>query len=175
MKPRIDPFRAILVLGFGFALTTVFVRCADAGEADLSWTAPTKRCDGTPLTDLAGYSLTYGQARTELPLTPLSFKVTGLAPGTWWFSLAAVDAKGERSEAITVSKTITPAEFVTIGGAAFTVVKRQDGFLLLPVGTVAAGVQCIAAHSVNGRYAIPRAAVTWSGSVRPDVVVAECR
>ena len=137
-------------------------------------TAPTQRCDGSPLTNLAGYSLTYGRQRVDLPLQ-LSYTVTGLAPGTWWFSLAAVDADGERSEFVTVTKTVAAAEFVTVGGPVYRIVNRVDRFLLVSVGTIPPGVQCIAAHSVNGNYAVPRASVTWGGTVRPDVVVAQCR
>lgn len=158
----------IVILFFSMA------SAARAGTADLTWTAPTTNCNGTPLTNLTGYSLLYGRASESLPLTPMSKTITGLTPGLWWFSLASVNSDGERSEFITVDKTVAPEEFVTVGTAVYTFVKNDDRIITLPVGTVALGVQCDAAQSVNGKYVIPRSVVSWSGSVRPVVVVADC-
>lgn len=168
-----NPLRYLFV---GLLLFWGMVTCSvvQAGEGALTWTAPTKRCDGTPLTNLTGYSLTYGQAQQDLPLTPTNFTVRGLSPGVWWFSLAAVDANNERSEFITVSKTVAPEDFKTIATDVFTIVKRTDRFVLLKVGTVPLGTVCIPDQTINGHYAVPRSAVTWSALVRPDVVVAQC-
>jgi hypothetical protein len=147
---------------------------ANSAETTITWTPPTQRCDGTALTNLAGYSLTYGQRRAELPLTPLSYNVTGLTPGDWWFSLAAVDAAGERSEFVTVNKTVQPAEFVTLATPAYSVAKSTNRLILIQVGTVPLGTLCDATQSVNGHYAVPYTAVTWSGSTRPKLVMAKC-
>lgn len=181
MKQKVDWFRVgVLVAASAAAIAAMIalgkspIGVAFGGEAELTWTAPTQRCDGSALTNLAGYSLTYGQARSELALTPLSVTVRGLAPGKWWFSLAAVDADGKRSEFVTVEKTITPEQFVTTGTDVYTFVKATDRVLLLKVGTVPLGVQCDATTSVNGKYAVPVARVTWSGSTRPVVVVGDC-
>jgi hypothetical protein len=54
------------------------------------------------------------------------------------------------------------------------VIKTKNRFVLLPVGTVPANTPCDTTQSVNGHYAVPRDAVTWSGTVEPDVVVAQC-
>jgi len=177
--------RALAILGAALTLLAVLIAygksplgwvipSASAGEAALTWTAPTKRCDGTALTNLAGYSLTYGQAQVPLPLAPLAYTVTGLAPGTWWFSLAALDDKGERSEFITITKTVLPVDFKTSATVAYTLVKGVDKFVLLPVGTVPLGTQCDATNKVNGMHVVPRASVVWSGTIKPDVVVAQC-
>lgn len=147
---------------------------AGAGEADLQWTAPTKNCDGTSLTNLTGYDLTYGQKRVALPLTPLTTKVTGLVPGVWWFSLAA-KTPTERSEFITVEKTVLPADFKVAAPDVYSLVKRVDRIVLTRVGTVPMTTVCNPAETVNGKYVVPRAAVTWSGTVKPDVVVATCQ
>jgi len=150
----------------------VFSANADIGE--LSWVAPTKNCDGSALTNLTGYSILYGQKRVELPTTALTHTVTGLSPGVWWFSVAALAAT-ERSEFITVEKTVLPEAFVINGTDVFTIVKRVDRFVLSKVGTAPVGTVCVAEQRVNDMYVIPRASVTWTGTVRPDVVVAPCQ
>lgn len=151
----------------------VFSLPAFAGESQITWVAPTKNCNGTDLTNLTGYSLTYGQKRIALPATPLTYTVSGLTPGTWWFSLAAVTPTG-RSEFVTVEKDVAPEEFVTTGTVVYTFAKRTDGILVLPVGTIPTGVVCDATQSVNGKYVVPRSEVTWSGLTRPVVVLGDC-
>ena len=150
-------------------------KCAKAGEAIITWTAPTQNCNGTPLTNLTGYDLTYGQGRVPLGLTPLTYTVTGLTPGTWWFSMAAKNSTGDRSEFVTVEKTILANEFVVAQSDAFALVKRIDRLVLAKVGTVPVGTPCLADQTVNGKYVVPRSLVTWSGTVKPDVVVATCQ
>jgi hypothetical protein len=146
-----------------------------AGDATLTWEVPTTYCDGSPMATPDSYTLTYGQKRsTIVPGTTVSHVVEGLSPGLWWFSLAA-NVGPDTSEFVTVEKDIPAAEFVTVGGPVFSVVARENRFLLVSVGSIAPGVQCIADHAVNSNYAVPRASVTWAGSVRPLVVVAQCR
>lgn len=182
MKGKVDWFRAAVILGAGAAAIWLMIvlgkspiGIALGGEADLTWVAPTQNCNGTPLTNLAKYDLTYGQKRQELPLTPLSKTVTGLTPGTWWFSLAAVNSTGDRSEFVTVEKVIPPEEFVTTTTTVYTFVKADGNIVVLPtLHTVPLGVQCDATQSVNGKYIIPRGAVTWSGTARPVAVVGDC-
>lgn len=176
MKRKPDWFRVIVIVAGGLGLAATMVKCGKAigAETEITWTAPTQRCDGTPLTNLAGYGLLYGTKRVDLPLTPLTFTVKGLEPGDWWFSLSAVDSDGDRSEFVTVTRTVTPEEFVTVGGPVYVVIRRPDAYVLLPAGTVPAGVQCLANQQVNGHYVVPRAAVTWTGTARPDAVVTKC-
>lgn len=165
-------FVYVLIL-LGRSPAAFFLPSAQAGESELTWTAPTKNCNGSDLTDLAGYSLIYSQTQQDLPKV-LTHRVTGLKPGVWWFSLAAVNAAGERSEFVTVSDTILPEEFVTTSTTAYTVIKRRDSLLMLPVGTVPLGTQCLAGQTVNGYYVVPRASVTFTGGARPEVVFASC-
>jgi hypothetical protein len=168
-------FNLITILSLGILLLVLFgvFRNVRAAETELTWTAPTQNCNGTSLTDLTGYVLTYGQAQVPLPPAPLSYTVKGLTPGVWWFSLAAVKG-ADSSEFVTVSATIGPEEFVTTDPTVYTVVKGVNRFLLLPVGTIPLGTVCYASNTVNGHYVVPRALVTWSGTVKPDVVVAKC-
>jgi hypothetical protein len=171
MRRKFDPVWTTLF--FLLMVAAVVAVRAHAGEATLTWTAPTKNCDGSALTSLTGYDLLYGQGHVALPLTPLSKTITGLTPGTWWFSLASV-TPAARSEFVTVTKVVAPAEFKTTSTTAYTIVKKPDGLVFLPMGTVPVGTLCNAALPIGPYFVIPRAAVTRSGTINPDVVVATC-
>ena len=93
---------------------TITVQQAANGSATLSWTAPTTRVDGSPLVNLAGYRLRYGNAAGSYPNTITianpgltTYQVENLASGTWFFVMAAYDATGsESANTNPVSKTI---------------------------------------------------------------------
>ena len=87
-------------------------------SAVLSWTIPTTRADGSPLpmSDLAGYEI-YVLAESTGQSSVITvggggtstYTVTGLAPDTYHFSMAAKDSAGNLSELSgVVSKTIAP-------------------------------------------------------------------
>jgi putative Ig domain-containing protein/fibronectin type III domain protein len=84
------------------------------GSAQLSWTPPTARSDGTSLGNLAGYYVRYGTAEgdyteTVQVTTPglTSYTVSDLAAGTYFFVVTAYDTNGvESSFSNAVSKTI---------------------------------------------------------------------
>ena len=70
----------------------------------LSWQAPTQNEDGTPLTDLSGFEVHYGQAPGQytqtLPLPSAamtSVTIEDLSPATWYFAVKAVNASGAHS------------------------------------------------------------------------------
>jgi hypothetical protein len=74
------------------------------GSADLTWTAPTMNEDGTPLTNLAGYKVRYGQSVGALTTTldvpnpsTTTARIDGLSAGTWYFSLASYTNTGVES------------------------------------------------------------------------------
>jgi putative Ig domain-containing protein len=74
------------------------------GSATVNWIAPTERIDNTPLTNLAAFRLSYGQAsRTYGNAIYLnnpglaSYVVENLSPGSWYFSITAIDANGSES------------------------------------------------------------------------------
>lgn len=85
-----------------------------SGSAILSWDAPTVNTDGTPLSDLTGYHIYYGDSPTTLTQSvavagaaTLSYEITGLTSGTWYFAVAADAADGTQSAPSDVaSKTI---------------------------------------------------------------------
>jgi hypothetical protein len=84
------------------------------GSATLSWTAPTENTDGTPATGLAGYHIYYGTSAgawtstiTVLEATETSYVVSGLAPGTYYFTVVAFNTAGDDSPQSNIaSKTI---------------------------------------------------------------------
>jgi len=85
------------------------------GSAALTWAAPTTNTDGSPLTDLAGFIISYGTSATNLNQTirvataaATSYTVTSLTAGTWYFSVSAYTTIGTQSAPSGVaSKTIS--------------------------------------------------------------------
>ncbi len=85
-----------------------------AGTATLSWAPPTTNTDGTPITDLAGYTIDFGASPSALNqsiniTTPSSttYTVQNLTAGTWYFAVAAYTSSGSQSALSNiVSKTI---------------------------------------------------------------------
>jgi len=90
------------------------VEQASLGSVTLTWTPPTSREDGTPLTDLAGYRVRYGTAPGNYPnqlqiANPgiTTCVIENLPGGTYYFVATAYDATGHESQFSTVvSKTI---------------------------------------------------------------------
>jgi hypothetical protein len=83
---------------------TVTVAAVVSGStATVSWEAPTTNTDGTPLTPLSGYTIYYGTSPSALShsipasATATSYEITGLAPGTWYFAVAANAKVGTKS------------------------------------------------------------------------------
>ncbi len=75
------------------------------GSAALSWTAPTARTDGSPLTNLAGYTVSYGRMSGiydyQIDINNpgiLTYVVENLVSGDWYFALAAYDSQGLKSD-----------------------------------------------------------------------------
>lgn len=167
-------YRLLITTAIVMATLALMSRCAEAGELATTWTAPTGNCNNTPLTDLAGYKVRWGQGSADLPATALAYTVTGVTPGTWWVNVAAFNSTGEESQYVAGWKTITPAEFVTKTNKVYTFV-RSNGNITLTVTrhTVPLGVVCDATQSVNGKYKVALEAVTWSGT-RLTAALADC-
>lgn len=85
------------------------------GSATLSWVPPTENVDGSPLTDLAGYEIRYGQDSSDLSEAVLLdnpslslYVIENLTSGTWYFAVAAVNSQGVPSPLSNLaSKTIS--------------------------------------------------------------------
>jgi Putative Ig domain len=88
---------------------------AATGTATVTWTAPTANTNGTPLTDLAGYTITYGTNAGSLSQSvnisnsgATSYTIQNLAAGTWYFEVAAYGSDGTQSAPSAMeSKTIS--------------------------------------------------------------------
>ena len=74
------------------------------GSATLSWLAPTQRTDGSPLNDLAGFTVYWGTSLGSYPNSATitnpgvaTYVVDQLTPATWFFVVTAVDSSGRES------------------------------------------------------------------------------
>jgi hypothetical protein len=82
------------------------------GTATLSWDVPTTNADGTPLTDLAGFKVYYGNASgnytTIIDVGNITtYVVSNLSPGPHYFTVTAYNISGYESDySIESSKTI---------------------------------------------------------------------
>jgi hypothetical protein len=94
---------------------SIIVADSVSGTSELSWVPPTENTNGTPLSDLAGYKIYYGNSPTALTLstelnspTADTYVVTNLSPGTWYLELRAVSSSNLESAASNIaSKVIT--------------------------------------------------------------------
>jgi hypothetical protein len=94
---------------------SIAVADTQLGSATLSWQPPTENTDGTPLTNLAGYTVRYGTAvgslQQQVRITNpglTTYVVEGLTAATWYFQVAAYNSDGiESAPSATASKTIS--------------------------------------------------------------------
>lgn len=84
-----------------------------SGTATLTWAAPTENADGsTPVTAPSGYTIYYGTSPSALTQSvtvsgsSTSYTLTGLAPGAWYFAVAADAADGTPGALSNVGSTI---------------------------------------------------------------------
>lgn len=85
-----------------------------SGAATLSWHPPTQNTNGSTITGLAGYQIKYGASANSLTQTVkvtnpglTSYVIESLAPGTYYFGIAAYTSSGAQSALSgLVSKTI---------------------------------------------------------------------
>jgi len=70
----------------------------------LSWAAPTENTNGSALTNLAGFDIYYGSSASSLTqkislnsVGLLTYVMSNLSPGTWYFEIVAVNASGVQS------------------------------------------------------------------------------
>lgn len=92
---------------------SVAAAAVGTGRATISWTAPTQNTDGTPLTNLTGYQLVYGQSADDLSQsvsisdpTATTYTISNLGSGTWYFGVVATTQATSSSISTLASKTI---------------------------------------------------------------------
>lgn len=86
-----------------------------SGRAVLSWTPPTQNTDGSALTNLAGYRVSYGTSSTALTSTiqianpgVSNYTISNLAPGTYYFAVRAYKSSGTESNNSNVVSKVVP-------------------------------------------------------------------
>ena len=83
--------------------------------ATLHWEMPTENTNGTPLSDLQGYTIIYGSSPEAMnkwvtisDIGTTSYVVSDLESGTWYFAILSYTASGVNSAlSNVVSKTIS--------------------------------------------------------------------
>jgi hypothetical protein len=80
---------------------TAAAPAAGSGAVTVSWVAPVQNEDGTPLVNLAGFRLRhgsrYGAYSNEITIQnpgATTHRVSGLAPGLYYFVVSAIDQNG---------------------------------------------------------------------------------
>ncbi len=73
-----------------------------SGSVPLAWAQPLTNSDGSPLTDLAGYIISYGASSGAYDTmintgNTTQFTITNLPPGTYHIVLQAYDTSGNKS------------------------------------------------------------------------------
>jgi Putative Ig domain len=84
------------------------------GSATVNWVPPTQNTNGSSLTNLAGYTISYGTSASQLTSTVkvtnaglTSYVIENLPAGTYYFGVEAYNSAGETSAVSNVaSKTI---------------------------------------------------------------------
>jgi hypothetical protein len=83
------------------AATSTTAATPAPGGVTVSWLAPVQNEDGTPLINLAGFRLRhgsrYGAYLNEITIrnpSATSHRVSGLAPGLYYFVVSAIDQNG---------------------------------------------------------------------------------
>ena len=76
----------------------------NSGTVTLSWLAPTENEDDSPIADLAGYVIHYTTGEDQNPgtvyvndPTVTSHTLKNLSPGTYYFSISAIEPDGDES------------------------------------------------------------------------------
>ena len=80
---------------------SVMAQNAAIGSATLSWLPPTESVDGSPIGELSGYRLLYGQSSGDYTQTVAinnpgitRYMIEGLTSGEWFFAIQTIDAGG---------------------------------------------------------------------------------
>jgi hypothetical protein len=164
---------------------------AVAATVVLNWAAPTTYADNlTPIP--AGTVVTYNvfagpcggplQQITTTALATPTLIVPGVPPGAHGYAITAIIANqpsAQQTGCLTVpaapaapgSLQITP---VTTSTIAYMLVPGKDTYGSLIIGSVPLGTPCDYTKPVVGYFVIPSASVTFTGALKPTVVLGSC-
>lgn len=83
---------------------TIQVIQSSASRIAITWSAPSENTDGAEVSDLVGFRIHYGTSPTQMTSSIdidsvgiLSYDLTNLAPGTWYFAVAAFNSENVES------------------------------------------------------------------------------
>jgi hypothetical protein len=86
-----------------------------SGYAKVTWYAPTSRTDGSPLNDLDGFCIYYAKSQQDLSNrivinnpSAITWTVTDLSRGTWYFAVTAYDQHGVESSYSDIASKAIP-------------------------------------------------------------------
>jgi len=166
---------------------------SEAQEAKLTWVAPTQNEDGSTIpttgeNSLNGFKIYKAREISLVPnaapvvvndKTATTYTFTGLEQGIHYFAMSAYNVGGVESRLTDVvykeiAGTPQSPNGMTIETTVYNVFNKRISLLLLPVGISNTNVPCNMSQSINGYNVVPRDQVTWSGTIKPDVVVAKC-
>ena len=185
--------KVLKALALGLVLAFVSGQAIPATKV-VSWQNPITNTDESSLPPelIEKTTVVWAATQAGLPTSTSTQVVTGsatsttitVAPGTWFVAAKTTAKNGGGTSVLSAAAQFTvatpvpnPPTNVTVTSeqtTAFQVIGTLDKFTLLPVGTVPAGTACNPAQSVNGHLGVPRASVSWFGSVKPQAVVAKC-
>lgn len=94
---------------------SIVVGQSSNGAATVSWTPPTQNTDGSTLSNLAGFRISYGTSASALDQTVqianpglATYTITGLSSGTWYFAVTAYNSAGAESTRSSVASKSIP-------------------------------------------------------------------
>lgn len=147
---------------------------AQAASVTCTWSAPTTNADGTPLTDLAGFHVYYGQAsRAYVPPIDVgnvtTFMVPNLSTGqTYYFAVTAYDWSGNESPwSNELSVTILPPDPVlpvqTVTASAWQAPNVPANTLDGDLNTrwSAEGIGQWIAYDLGAQQTVSQVAIAW--------------
>ena len=172
-------------------LVVLIPSLGSATNLQLSWVAPSAYTDGTPIAagTVVQYNVYGGPCGgtlvllTSTPITGITNTRTNVNAGSWGYAVTAVIAGVESAQTPPVcatvqappsppsNLTVTP---VTTSTIAYMAVPGADTYSPLIVGTVPLGVACNPNERLLNLYVIPRASVTFTGTLKPVAVLGSC-
>lgn len=148
---------------------------AFAGDVTLSWTPPVRQeqcVDAGVLENLAGFRI-YKLVADITDPTQTDLVHPDQQIGIHSYTATAYTTTGEESR-LTQPAEKTVDTFGAKVPTVYYVIQQTGRFVLLPIGTVPLDTACDQDQEVNGHFAVPASEVTWTGTARPRVVVAQC-